>query len=121
MNFKLFFGVFFVLAILLGCESKTPELEGIYQHTSHNTGKTVIFNFKGNGEVYVQVSHVKDSKHVVDDAFFPFFSEGSGKYRWRMEKNGRLVSIYDESDFGIVKLEYTGKKLSWDKAKFTKK
>ena len=38
-----------------------------------------------------------------------------------MEKNGRLVSIYDESNFEIVKLEYTGKKLSWDKAKFTKK
>ncbi len=121
MNFKLFFGVLFILAIFLGCESKTPEPEGIYQHTSHNTGKAVIFDFKANGEVYVKVSYVNVSENIVDDAFFPFFSEGSGKYKWRMEKNGRLVSIYNESDFEIVKLEYTGKKLSWDKAKFTKK
>ena len=74
MNFKLYFCVLFVLAILLGCESKTPEPQGIYQHTSHSTGKTVTFDFKGDGEVYVQVSHVKDAKHIVDDAFFPFFS-----------------------------------------------
>ena len=38
-----------------------------------------------------------------------------------MEGDGRLVSIHNESDFEIVKLEYTGKGLSWDKTKFTKK
>ena len=121
MNFKLMFGGFFLLAILLGCESKTPEPEGIYQNTSHNTGKTVIFDFKGHGMVHVQVSHVNVSENVVDDAFFPFFTEGSGEYRWTMGNNGRLVSIRNESDFEIVKLEYTGKSLSWDKTKFTKK
>jgi hypothetical protein len=121
MNFKLLFGVCFLLAILFGCETRAPEPEGIYQNTSHNTGKTVIFDFKGNGDVYVQVSHVNVSENMVDDAFFPFFSEGQGKYRWRMEGDGRLVSIHNESNFEIVKLEYTGKGLSWDKTKFTKK
>ena len=121
MNFKLLFGVLFSLAILFGCETKTPEPEGIYQNTSHNTGKTVIFNFERNGDVYVKVSHVNISGDIVDDAFFPFFSEGEGKYKWKMEGDGRLVSIRNESDFEIVKLEYTGKGLSWGKAKFTRK
>jgi hypothetical protein len=121
MNLKLLFCLFFSLVLLLGCETKTPEPEGIYQNTSHNTGKTVIFDFKGDGDVYVQVSHVNVSENMVDDAFFPFFSQGQGKYRWRMEGDGRLVSIRNESDFEIVKLEYTGKGLSWDKTKFTKK
>jgi hypothetical protein len=121
MNFKLLFGVFFLLAILLGCDSKTPEPEGIYQNTSHNTGKAVKLDFKRNGEVYVQVSHVSVSENIVDDTFFPFFSKGQSKFKWKMEGNGRLVSIRDKSDFEIVKLEYTGKSLSWDKAKFTKK
>ena len=121
MNFKLLFSVCFLLAISLGCESKAPEPEGIYQTTSNNTGKAVIFDFKANGDVYVQVSHVNVSKNIVDDAFFPFFSEGSRKYKWKMEKNGRLVSIHDESAFEIVKLEYTGTSLSWDKTKFTRK
>jgi hypothetical protein len=115
------FAVFFLLTILFGCESKISEPEGIYQNTSHNTGKTVIFDFKKNGDVYVQVSHVKVSEKVVDDAFFPFFSEGQGKYRWRMGINGRSISINNESDFEIVRLEYTGKRLSWDKTKFIKK
>ncbi len=121
MNFKLLFSVGVLLLFLLGCESKTPVPEGIYQTTSHNTGKAVIFDFKAGGEVYVQVSHVKVSENIVDDAFFPFFSEGSRKYRWKMESNGRLVSIHDESDFEIVQLEYTGTRLSWDKTKFTRK
>ena len=106
---------------MLGCEAKTPEPEWIYQTTSHNTGKAVVFDFKVNGEVSVRVSHVNVSDNIVDDAFFPFFSEGSRKYRWRMENNGRLVSIHDGNDFEIVKLEYTGKSLSWDKTKFTRK
>ena len=114
MNFKLLFGAFFLLVTLLGCESKAPEPEGIYQTTSHNTGKAVTFDFKANGEVSVQVSHVNVSENIVDDAFFPFFSEGSRQYKWKMEQNGRLVSIHDESDFEIVKLEYTGKGLSWE-------
>jgi hypothetical protein len=107
--------------ILLGCESRTTEPQGLYQNTSHNTGKTVVFDFKKNGEVDVQVSHVNVSEKMVDDAFFPFFAEGQGKYRWRMENDGRLVSIRNESDFEIVKLEFTGKSLSWDKSKFTRK
>ncbi len=120
MNCKLLLGILFLLAILFGCETKTSAPDGIYQNTSHNTGKTVTFDFKGNGDVYVNVSHVKVSENIVDDAFFPFFSEGQGKYRWRMARDGRLISIRNESDFEIVKLEFTGKSLSWDKTKFTK-
>ncbi len=121
MNFRLFLSVLVLLAILIGCESKSPVPEGIYQTTSHNTGKAISLDFKANGEVSVQVSQVTVSKNIVDDAFFPFFTEGSHKYKWAMEKNGRLVSIHDESAFEIVKLEYTGTSLSWDKTKFTRK
>jgi hypothetical protein len=121
MNYKGLFGIFFVLIILFGCESKALEPQGIYQSTSYNTGKKVIFDFRGNGDVYVQVSHVEVSNKLVDDSFFPFFADGSNKYRWKMVEKGRLVSIHNESDFEIVRLEYTGKYLSWDKTKFTKK
>jgi hypothetical protein len=121
MNYKILFSVLFVLVILCGCESKTEEPEGIYQSTSYNTGKKVLFDFRANGDVYVQVSRVKVSDKMVDDAFFPFFTDGEKKYRWKMEEKSRLVSIHNESDFEIVKLEYTGKYLSWDKTKFTRK
>ena len=106
---------------MFGCESKALEPQGVYQSTSYNTGKKVIFDFRGNGDVYVQVSHVNVSNKLVDDSFFPFFTDGRNKYRWEMVEKGRLVSIHNESDFEIVRLEYTGKYLSWDKTKFTKK
>lgn len=109
-----------VLVVLLGCETRAERPEGIYQSTSYNTGKKVQFDFRNNGDVFVQVSHVKVSDKLVDDSFFPFFSEGQEKYRWNMLANGRLVSIHNESDFEIVRLEYTGKSLSWDKTKFSK-
>jgi hypothetical protein len=120
MRLRLLFRVLFLLTILAGCGSKNPEPEGIYQNTSHNTGKSVQFDFKKNGEVDVQVSYVEISASIVDDAFFPFFSEGSVTCRWRMEGNGRSVSIRGANDFEIVRLEYTGKGLAWDKTKFRK-
>ena len=121
MNYKLFWGIIFVLGILFGCESKTSVPEGLYQTTSHNTGKKILLDFRSNGDVYVQVSHVNVSEKMVDDSFFPFFSDGLQKYKWKMEENGRFISIQNESDFEIVKLEFTGKFLSWDKTKFTPK
>ena len=120
MNCKVLLSVCFVLVILFGCGSKTEQPEGIYQSTSYNTGKKVLFDFRGNGDVYVQVSHVNVSDKMVDDSFFPFFTDGEGSYRWKMEEKGRLVSIHNESDFEIVRLEYTGKYLSWDKTRFTR-
>jgi len=56
MNFKVLFGAFFVLVLLFGCDARTEKPNGIYQSTSYNTGKKVLFDFKGNGEVHVQVS-----------------------------------------------------------------
>jgi len=97
------------------------EPQGVYQSTSYNTGKKIIFDFKGNDYVYVQVSHVNVSNKLVDDSFFPFFADGIIKYRWKMVENGRLVIIHNESGFEIVRLEVTGKYLSWDKTKFTKR
>ena len=120
MNCRLYIGVFLILFFLLGCETKTPTPEGIYLYTSHNTGKSVLFDFKENGEVDVQVSHAEVSGKIVGDSFFPFFTDGEKTYRWKMDGTGRLVSIYNETGFEIVKLEYTGKFLSWDKTKFTK-
>lgn len=121
MNYKLFLGISFVLIIMFGCESKALEPQGVYQSTSYNTGKKVIFDFRDNGDVYVQVSHVNVSNKLVDDSFFPFFADGRIKYRWKMVENGRLVIIHNESGFEIVRLEFTGKYLSWDKTKFTKR
>jgi hypothetical protein len=121
MNYKLFLGISFVLIIMFGCESKALMPQGVYQSTSYNTGKKVIFDFRGNGDVYVQVSHVNVSNKLVDDSFFPFFADGKTKYRWEMVENGRLVIIHNESGFEIVRLEFTGKYLSWDKTKFTKR
>ena len=120
MNLKLMFCLLLLLAVLFGCETKTPEPEGLYQYTSHNTGKSVLLDFTENGEVDVQVSHTEVSGNIVDDSFFPFFTDGQKKYKWKMEGKGRLVSIYNETGFEIVRLEYTGKFLSWDKTKFTK-
>ena len=120
MNCKLYIGVFLALLLLLGCETKTPEPEGIYHYTSHNTGKSIMLDFKKNGDVHIQVSHAEVSGKIVDDSFFPFFTDGEKTYRWKMDGTGRLVSIYNETGFEIVKLEYTGKFLSWDKTKFTK-
>jgi len=97
------------------------EPQGVYQSTSYNTGKKIIFDFKGNDYVYVQVSHVNVSNKLVDDSFSPFFADGRIKYRWKMVENGRLVIIHNESGFEIVRLEVTGKYLSWDKTKFTKR
>jgi hypothetical protein len=37
-----------------------------------------------------------------------------------MDESGYLVSIHNENDFEIVKLEYTGKYLAWDKTRFTR-
>lgn len=120
MNCKVLMSILFVLVILFGCETRAERPEGIYQSTSYNTGKKVLFDFRDTGEVLVQVSHVKVSDKMVDDSFFPFFSDGQEKCRWEMLENGRLVSIHNESGFEIVRLEYTGKYLSWDKTKFTK-
>ena len=106
---------------MFGWESKALEPQGVYQSTSYNTGKKIIFDFKGNDYVYVQVSHVNVSNKLVDDSFFPFFADGRIKYRWKMVENGRLVIIHNESGFEIVRLEVTGKYLSWDKTKFTKR
>jgi len=120
MNFRIFISVFFVLVVLLGCETKAEKPEGLYQSTSYNTGKKVVFDFEDNGEVSVQVTHVNISGKVVDDTFFPFFSDGENKYKWKMGEKDHLVSIYTENGFEIVKLEYTGKYLAWDKTKFTR-
>jgi hypothetical protein len=120
MNCKLFVGVFLVLFLLIGCKNNPPEPKGIYKYTSHNTGKSVLLDFRENGEVDVQVTHADVSGKIVDDSFFPFFTDGQKKYRWQMESNGRRVRIYNETGFEIVKLEYNGKFLSWDKTKFTK-
>ena len=121
MHCKGLLRLLFVLVVLFGCEANTEEPAGAYQSTSYNTGKKVLFDFRENGDVSVQVSHVKVSEKIVDDAFFPFFTDGEKKYRWKMEERNRLVSILNESGFEIVKLEYTGKYLSWDKTKFTRK
>jgi len=75
------------------------EPQGVYQSTSYNTGKKIIFDFKGNDYVYVQVSHVNVSNKLVDDSFFPFFADGRIKYRWKMVENGRLVIIHNENGF----------------------
>ncbi len=120
MNYKLFMSISLVLIVMFGCESKSLEPQGVYQSTSYNTGKKVIFDFRSNGDVYVQVSHVNVSNKLVDDSFFPFFADGKIIYRWEMLEKGRLVSILNKSGFEIVRLEYTGKYLSWDKTKFTK-
>jgi hypothetical protein len=120
MHCKVFVSVLFVLVVLFGCDAKTEEPTGIYQSTSYNTGKKVLFDFRGNGEVSVEVSHMKVSDKIVDDSFFPFFKDGKMKYRWEMDEKGRSVNILNGSGFEIVKLEYTGKYLSWDKTKFTR-
>lgn len=120
MNHKVLLNLLLILVIMSGCEGKTAKPDGIYQSTSYNTGKKVLFDFKENGDVYVEVSHVNVSDKMVDDSFFPFFAEGESKYKWQMEKGGHLVSIYTESNFEVVKLEYTGKYLSWDKTRFTR-
>jgi len=120
MNYKGLLSLFIVLVVLLGCDPKAEEPSGIYQSTSYNTGKKVLLDFKENGDVRVQISHVKVSDKKVDDAFFPFFKDGQQKYRWKMGKEGRFVSILNETDFEIVKLEYKGKYLSWDKTRFTR-
>lgn len=120
MNCKVLFGTFFMLVILFGCDARTAKPDGIYQSTSYNTGKKVLFDFKENGEVHVQVSHLNVSDKIVDDSFFPFFADGESKYKWTIDKKGHLVSIHTDNDFEIVKLEYTGKYLSWDKTKFTR-
>ena len=120
MNCKVLFGAFFVLVLLFGCDARSEKPEGIYQTTSYNTGKKVLFDFKESGEVHVQVSHVNVSDKMVDDTFFPFFTEGENKYKWTIDEKSHLVSIQNESNFEIVKLEYTGKYLSWDKTKFTR-
>ena len=57
---------------------------------------------------------------MVDDTFFPFFTEGENKYKWTIDEKSHLVSIQNESNFEVVKLEYTGKYLPWDKTKFTR-
>ena len=72
MNCKVLFGAFFVLVLLFGCDARSEKPEGIYQTTSYNTGKKVLFDFKESGEVHVQVSHVNVSDKMVDDTFFPF-------------------------------------------------
>ncbi len=120
MNCKVLFGVFFMLVILFGCDARLEKPEGIYQSTSYNTGKKVLFDFKGNGEVHVQVSHINVSANMVDDAFFPFFTDGENKYKWTIDEKSHLVSIHNDNNFEIVKLEYTGKSLAWDKTKFTR-
>jgi len=118
MNYKGLLSLFIVLLVLFGCEPKAEKPVGIYQSTSYNTGKKVLLDFRDNGEVHVQVSHVEVSDKKVDDAFFPFFKDGEQKYRWEMAEQGRFVSILNETDFEIVKLEYKGKYLSWDKTRF---
>ena len=55
MNCKVLFGAFFVLVLLFGCDARSEKPEGIYQTTSYNTGKKVLFDFKESGEVHVQV------------------------------------------------------------------
>ena len=120
MNYKVFFSLFFVIVVLFGCEAKTDKPEGLYESTSYNTGKKVQFDFRTSGDVYVEVSHVDVSGKLVDDSFFPFFTDGEKKYRWEIDENGHLVSIQNEGGFVVVKLEFTGKYLSWDKTKFTK-
>jgi len=120
MNFKVLFGAFFVLVLLFGCDARTEKPNGIYQSTSYNTGKKVLFDFKGNGEVHVQVSHVNVSDKMVDDSFFPFFTDGENEYKWTIDEKSHLVSILSNNDFEIVRLEYTGKSLAWDKTKFTR-
>jgi len=84
MNYKGLLSLFIVLVVLLGCDPKAEEPSGIYQSTSYNTGKKVLLDFKENGDVRVQISHVKVSDKKVDDAFFPFFKDGQQKYRWKM-------------------------------------
>ena len=121
MNCKVLFGVFLVLVILFGCDARTEKPNGIYQSTSYNTGKKVIFDFKENGEVNVQVSHVNVSDKAVDDSFFPFFTDGESKYKWTIDEKSHVVSIHNDNDFEIVNLEYTGKYLAWDKTKFKRK
>ena len=70
MNLRLLLSLCVLLALLFGCESKSPEPRGVYQNTSHNTGKSVTFDFKENGDVVVHVSYVNVSEKIVDDAFF---------------------------------------------------
>jgi hypothetical protein len=120
MNYKVLLSLFIVLVVLFGCDPKAEKPAGIYQSTSYNTGKKVLLDFRDNGDVHVQVSHVKVSDKKVDDAFFPFFKDGEQKYRWKMGEKGRFVSIHNENNFEIVKLEYKGKYLSWDKTRFTR-
>ena len=120
MNYKVFLSLFIVLVVLFGCDPKAGKPAGIYHSTSYNTGKKVLLDFRDNGEVHVQVTHVKVSDKKVDDAFFPFFKDGKQKYRWKMEEQSRFVSIHNETGFDIVKLEYKGKYLSWDKTRFTR-
>ena len=107
-------------AIFFGCDAKAEKPTGIYQSTSYNTGKKVLFDFKENGEVLVQVSHVNVSDKMVDDSFFPFFTDGENQYKWSIDEKSHLVSIHNDNNFEIVKLEYTGKYLAWDKTKFTR-
>jgi len=120
MNYKVFLSLVVVLVVLFGCDPKAEEPAGRYQSTSYNTGKKVLLDFKENGDVHVQVSHVKVSDKNVDDAFFPFFKDGKQKYHWKMGNKGRFVSIHNETGFEIVKLEYKSKYLSWDKTRFTR-
>ena len=120
MNSKSFVSLLVVLVILFGCDPKAEEPSGVYQSTSYNTGKKVLLDFKKSGDVHVQVSHVKVSDKKVDDAFFPFFKDGKQTYRWKMGEDGRFVSIHNETGFEIVKVEYKGKYLSWDKTRFTR-
>jgi hypothetical protein len=120
MNFKILFSAFCVLVVLLGCGVKSEKPEGKYQYTNYGNGKKVVFDFRANGDVYVQVSHVNISGKIVDDTFFPFFKDGDNKYSWKIGDNGHLISIHNETDFEIVRLEYTGKNLLWGKTKFTR-
>jgi hypothetical protein len=120
MSYKSLLSLFIVLVVLFGCGPKAEEPSGIYQSTSYNTGKKVLLDFKGSGDVHVQVSHVTFSDKKVDDAFFPFFKDGKQKYRWKMDEEGRFISIINETGFETVKLEYKGKYLSWDKTRFTR-
>jgi hypothetical protein len=120
MKYKVMLSLLIALVVLCACGPKNDSPSGIYQSTSYNTGKKVLFDFRKNGDVYVQVSHVKVSDKIVDDAFFPFFTDGEQKYHWKMGAKGRFVSIHNETDFEIVKLEYKGKYLAWDKTRFTR-
>jgi hypothetical protein len=120
MSYKVFLSLLIVLVALFGCDPNAEKPSGRYQSTSYNTGKKVLLDFNENGDVLVQVSHVNVSDKKVDDAFFPFFNDGKQKYRWKMADDGRFVGIHNETGFEIVKLEYKGKYLSWDKTRFTR-